>query len=164
MTERRRTTQHRSRLRPWAFAVGGVAAVAAAVLIALGAGSGDDRAVTTTVGAAEAGGVEVDGAQVHLGSVPLNTTVEPTWTLRNTGPDAVALGQPHAEVVEGCCPGPLSVDAARLAPGESTVLRFPLQMHAGMDGAHDFDVHVPVATAVGEQSVLTVGVDGFFGG
>ena len=163
MTERPLATRRR-RLHPWALVVSGVAAAATAGLIAVGANSADESTGTTTAGVAVAGGVEVEGAEVHLGTVPLNTTVEPTWTLRNTSTGVVALGQPHADVLEGCCPGPLRVDAVQLAPGESTTLRFPLQMHAGMDGAHDFDVHVPVATAQGEQAVLTVGVDGFFGG
>lgn len=164
MTRRRLSTRHSTGVRRWALAASGIAAVAVAGLVALGMSSGDEEPVSTTAGVASAGGVEVQGSDVHLGRVPLNTTVEPTWTLVNTGSAPVALGQPHADVIEGCCPGPLSVDTTELAPGASTTLRFPLQMHPGMDGAHDFDVHVPVATATGEQAVLTVGVDGFFGG
>lgn len=164
MTEHPLSTRRATRLRPWALVLGGIAAVSVAVLVALGVNGAGDEAIATTEGVASAAGVEVAGADVHLGRVPLNTAVEPTWTLVNTGSTPVVLGQPHADVLEGCCPGPLTVDATELAPGASTMLRFPLQMHAGMDGAHDFDVHVPVATTTGEQAVLTVGVDGFFGG
>jgi hypothetical protein len=113
------------------------------------------------VGRTSAGGIEVVGADWELGRVPLMVTVEPTWTLQNTSGDVVALGQPHAEVLDGCCPGPLALGASRLGPGESTDLTFPLQMHPGMDGPHDFDVHVPV-TSGGATHLLTLGVTGDF--
>ncbi len=95
-----------------------------------------------------------------MGDVPLDVTVEPTWTLLNTGAEAVSIGEPHASILEGCCPGPLLLGAEVLPPGASTQLTFPLQMHAGMDGPHDFRIHVPVGSA-GE--VLELGVTGNFG-
>jgi hypothetical protein len=166
MTERSLSTKHHRRSRRWLVAAAAIAALGFTALIAVGtAGGGDDDASTaSTDSTTTAGGVEVVGADVHLGQVALNTTVEPTWTLVNTSDGPVSLGAPHATVLEGCCPGPLSLDDSTLAPGATTMLRFPLQMHEGMDGAHDFDVHVPIATADGEQAVLTVGVDGMFGG
>lgn len=108
-------------------------------------------------GTAAAGGVEVVGAQVAMGEVPLDVTVVPTWTLSNSGVESVQIGQPHASVIEGCCPGPLDVETDLLAPGESTRLRFPLQMHPGMDGPHDFIIHVPIG-----DEVLELGVTGDF--
>lgn len=110
-------------------------------------------------GTAIAGDVIVDGAEVAMGDVPLDVTVTPTWTLTNTGQTTVTLGDPHATVNEGCCPGPLSFDRTDLAPGASATLSFPLQMHPGMDGAHDFDIHVPVD----DDAILTLGVTGNFG-
>lgn len=91
-----------------------------------------------------AGPVEVIGSTVEMGDVPLNVTVVPSWTLTNTGSEPVDLGDPHASVIQGCCPGPLQLGTRTLAPGESTELTFPLQMHPGMDGPHHFTVHVPV--------------------
>lgn len=111
-------------------------------------------------GVASGGGLVVDGAEIALGEVPLNITVTPTWTLVNDSAQVVSLGEPHATVVEGCCPGPLTLSATSLAPGESAELTFPLQMHEGMDGPHQFDVHVPVG--VGDE-FLTLGVTGDFG-
>ncbi len=95
-------------------------------------------------GTIAAGGVEVEGALVEMGIVPLDVTVVPAWTLVNTTQVAIELGEPHASVIEGCCPGPLELAASRLEPGSSTELSFPLQMHVGMDGPHLFAVHVPV--------------------
>lgn len=110
-----------------------------------------------TTGVATAAGVEVVGSEIALGDVGLDITVEPTWTLVNRGAEPVVLGEPHASVIEGCCPGPLVVGTSLLAPGESTELIFPLQMHAGMDGPHEFRIHVPVG-----DEVLEVGVTGDF--
>lgn len=108
-------------------------------------------------------GVEVDAQLVALGHVPLNTTVTPTWTLTNRSDQEVTFGKPHAEVVEGCCPGPLEYGTKTLAPGQSTDLTFPLQMHEGMDGPHEFAVHVPVMSG-GDEALLTLATTGDFSG
>ena len=110
-------------------------------------------------GTATAGAVEVVGAKWAMGTVPLNVSVQPSWILRNTGRTPVELGEPHAEVLEGCCPGPFSLGATTLEPGDTTTLTFDLSMHEGMDGWHDLAVHVPVA-----DDVLTLGVTGDFQG
>lgn len=114
-------------------------------------------------GTVEAAGVVVEGASWSLGRVPLDVAVRPTWTLRNTGDRAVTLGEPHAEVREGCCPGPTALGARTLAPGASTTLTFELAMHAGMDGPHDLALHVPVDAGTGSPAFLTVDVTGDFG-
>lgn len=109
-------------------------------------------------------GIDVTAANWELGQVPLDVAVLPTWTLENTSDATVALGEPHAEVVAGCCPGPLTLDTTELAPGESTELTFDLAMHQGMDGWHDLDVHVPVEpVGDGDVDVLTLNVTGHFG-
>jgi hypothetical protein len=113
-------------------------------------------------GTAAAAGVTVQGAQWSLGRVPLNVAVRPFWTLTNTGPEPVRLGEPKAEVRAGCCPGPFSLGARTLAPGESTVLTFELAMHEGMDGWHDMGVYVPIETASDDQAWLELGVTGDF--
>lgn len=113
-----------------------------------------------TYGVASLNGVVVEGAEVNMGIIPLDVTVTPEWTLANDGTESIALGEPHASVVEGCCPGPLTLTTANLAPGETARLTFPLQMHAGMDGPHRFDVHVPVGV---DGDYLTLGVTGDFG-
>lgn len=111
-------------------------------------------------GTATAAGVAVDGAELAMGHVPNDVTVVPEWTLTNTTNQPITLGEPHASVIEGCCPGPLDLTATTLQPGESAQLTFPLQMHDGMDGPHDFDVHVPVGD---DGEYLTLGVAGTFG-
>jgi hypothetical protein len=111
----------------------------------------------TLDGTAATASVSVDGATWSLGHVPLNVAVRPTWTLRNIGTAPVTIGQPHAEVLAGCCPGALTVDTERLAPGQDATLSFELAMHPGMDGWHEMAVHVPVGS-----ETLTLSVNGDF--
>ena len=147
-----------------------VALVMAFAIAATGVGT-DDTPVAATgghgvteipvpgeaTGTVAAGGVEVDGAVVAMGQVPLDVTVTPTWRIRNTSDATVTLGEPHAEVVDGCCPGAFTMDRSVLPPGGETDLRFALQMHPGMDGPHDFRVHLPAG-----DEVLELGVTGDF--
>lgn len=148
----------------WLLVIGGFV-VGAIALFGLRAGTVPDDGLPagyefSVYGLAESGGVVVEGSEVEMGRVPLNVTVTPTWTLFNQGAETVTFGEPHASVVEGCCPGPLQLSAFSLAPGESAELTFPLQMHPGMDGPHRFDVHLPVG---GDGDYLTLGVTGDFG-
>ena len=113
-------------------------------------------------GTAQAGGITVQGADWEMGQVPLDIAVRPFWTLTNTGSGEVRLGQPEAEVREGCCPGPFALGTDRLAPGESTVLTFELAMHEGMDGWHDMGVYVPVQGSGGDPQWLELNVTGDF--
>lgn len=158
--------------------VGAVFAAAIGVGLAVGTSGGDEAPARTgesnamgmpvietpgrATGTASAAGVTVDRARWELGRVPLNVAVRPSWTLRNTGSEPVTLGEPHAEVLEGCCPGPTTLGARTLRPGESTQLTFELSMHPGMDGPHDLALHVPVDGGTDPQGVLTVSVAGDF--
>lgn len=148
----------------WLFVIGGFA-VGAFALFGLRAGTVPDDGLAagyelSAYGLAESGGVVVEGSEIEMGRIPLNVTVTPTWTLFNQGTETVTFGEPHASVVEGCCPGPLNLSSFSLAPGESAQLTFPLQMHPGMDGPHRFDVHLPVGL---DGEYLPLGVTGDFG-
>ena len=117
----------------------------------------------TASGTVTAAGLTAEPAAWAMGVVPLNVAVRPTWTLHNTGTDAITLGEPHAEVIEGCCPGVFSLpDGNVLAAGGKTRLSFELSMHPGMDGRHDMAIHVPVERADGTSDTLTVTVTGDF--
>jgi hypothetical protein len=114
-------------------------------------------------GAAVADGVQVQGANWKLGTVPLLVAVRPSWTLTNTSNESVQIGQPNAVVRQGCCPGPFTVGSPVLQPGESTNITFELAMHPGMDGWHDIGVNVPL-TSSGRSGSLELGVTGDFTG
>ena len=117
----------------------------------------------TASGTASAAGVTAEPEAWALGRIPLNMAVRPTWLLRNTGTDEITIGQPHAEVRQGCCPGPFTIDGPNtLAPGAASRISFELSMHPGMDGWHDMAIHVPVRHADGTNDNLTLGVTGDF--
>lgn len=118
-------------------------------------GTAEATTATTTVGVAQTGGIVVEGSTVALGRVPLDRTVVPTWRLHNSSAAPIDLGEPKADVIAGCCPGPLTLDHRTVAPGAHAILTFPLQMHPGMDGPHDFRVTVPVGRGA-EPLVLRV--------
>ena len=106
-------------------------------------------------------GLEVTGSRVDMGEVALGVTYVPTWEVVNPTDEAVALVVGQPQVLEGCCPGPVSADGAlteagqelTVAAGESLLLQFPLPMHPGMDGPHH--LALPLA-ARGGQTALHV--------
>ena len=105
--------------------------------------------------------IVVDHGTWELGTVPLNTAVRPEWLLRNTGDEAVVIGEPRPEVRQGCCPGPIALSSRTIPPGGEATLAFELSMHPGMDGWHDIAIHVPVSAGSDDQ-VLTLDVTGDF--
>ena len=107
------------------------------------------------------GAIVVDHGTWELGTVPLNTSVRPQWHLRNTGNEAVVLGEPRPEVRQGCCPGSIALSTRTIPPGGEATLTFELSMHPGMDGWHDIAVHVPVSAGSDDQ-ILTLDVTGDF--
>lgn len=94
------------------------------------------------------GGLELVAPDVAMGRVPLNVTMVPSWQVANPTdqPLTFTVGQP--QVHRGCCPGPVVVDdqtrqpgdTVTVAPGDTALVQFPLQMHPGMDGPHHLTV------------------------
>ena len=164
--QQQRLEEERSSGRAFAIRVGALVTFLG-IAIAVGLNGREDGARSQATdderrtGSASALDLVADVKTVALGHVPLNQTVTPTWKLTNRGEGTIALGEPHAEVVEGCCPGPLQVGTETLEAGESTELAFPLQMHPGMDGPHEFSIHVPVQRA-GEKGLLELTTTGHF--
>ena len=69
---------------------------------ASGSPSGNAAGKQLPVGPVRVANVEVLEPVSDAGRVPLNTPVERTWMLRNTGTEPVKLGRPGIEVLEGC--------------------------------------------------------------
>jgi hypothetical protein len=83
--------------------------------------------------------------------------------LRNTGADAITIGEPNVQINQGCCPGAFTFDGpSTLDPGADTNLSFELSMHPGMDGPHDMTIHVPVHHADGSTETIDLSVTGDF--
>jgi hypothetical protein len=88
--------------------------------------------------------LQTDQQNIDLGNQKLGTTVNVTFNIKNVGDKLLVFTEaPYIEVKEGCCPSSPTIGSKTLKPGESTTLTFPMMMHAGMGGYHDFRVHIP---------------------
>lgn len=167
MRQQQRMSEDRSSGRTFLISVVALVTVLVVALAVVLSGRDAPRSTAAgneqRTGSAAALELVADAKTVALGHVPLNETVTPTWTLTNNGKGTITIGKPHAEVVQGCCPGPFDIGNPTLAPGHSTELAFPLQMHAGMDGPHRFDIHVPIKSD-GEKDLLTLTTTAHFSG
>jgi archaellum component FlaG (FlaF/FlaG flagellin family) len=84
-------------------------------------------------------------AQTHYdyGNVRNNTWVETVVRVRNTGDQPLIFtSEPHVQVVEGCCPPRATFSDGALRPGEEATVTLRFSMHEGMDGPHDFRLHL----------------------
>lgn len=86
----------------------------------------------------------VDQKLIDYGNLKDYTEKRFTITLTNAGTGTLRLKEtPYVEVVEGCCPPELTVGSMILKPGESTTVTSSVfMMHPGMDGKHNYAVHL----------------------
>ena len=96
---------------------------------------------------ADSGGtpaITVEEPNIDMGYIKLGEYRSLNIKITNTGDGTLRFKeQPYIEVLEGCCPPQLSIGKMSLKPGESMYVRSPdFMMHAGMDGKHDFGIHL----------------------
>ncbi|MBZ0304308.1 MAG: DUF1573 domain-containing protein [Anaerolineae bacterium] len=85
----------------------------------------------------------IDQTYFDYGDVINNTWVETIFHVKNVGDEAlIVLGEPQVEVVEGCCPPQTTLSQKVLQPGDQATVSMRFMMHDGMDGQHEFRVHV----------------------
>lgn len=130
--KKRKQTQRKSLFWPL-VALGGALLIVAALLLA---NSGGDSGGTPAIA--------VDQQLIDLGTIKNNTNMTFAIKVTNTGTGTLRFTEPpYIEVLEGCCPPRLTIGSMALKPGESTVIRSSVfMMHEGMDGPHDFAVHL----------------------
>jgi hypothetical protein len=138
--------EHHRRQRPigpLALIFGGsliLVAIVAFVLIGRNTGSGVPANFQPE---AEGPRVSIDRQVIDFGKRPLNVPVEATFRVRNVGSqDLRILDTPQIQVLEGCCPPEVLVGKMNLEPGEETTVSMSFSMHEGMDGPHDFRLHL----------------------
>jgi hypothetical protein len=120
---------------PWLLLVlGGILVVTAAFLI-VRQGSGDDGGIPS---------IAVDQEKIDFGYVKLGEYRNFKIKVTNNGTGTLRFKEtPYIEVLEGCCQPDLTISSMALAPGSSAYVESPdFMMHAGMDGPHDFAVHL----------------------
>jgi hypothetical protein len=85
----------------------------------------------------------IDQTSFDYGDVINGSVVETTFHIKNMGDkELTVLRAPHVEVVEGCCPPQTSLSKSVLLPGAEATVTMSFSMHDGMDGQHEFRVHV----------------------
>ena len=88
--------------------------------------------------------ISVDQQNIDMGYIKLGEYRTIKIKVTNTGDGVLRFKeQPYLEVVEGCCPPNISIGKMTLDPGQSTFVETPeFMMHQGMDGPHDFAIHL----------------------
>jgi len=72
-----------------------------------------------------------------------------------TGPLRFQL-PPWVTVAAGCCPPTARIGSMVLEPGERTTIDMRFTMHRGMDGPHDFRVHLVTDDPAGPDRTVRV--------
>jgi len=88
--------------------------------------------------------LKVNTELLDLGNQKNLVPVLVSFEISNVGDKPLIFTKaPYIEVVKGCCPPTPDIGSMTLQPGQKTTLSFKLMMHEGMDGVHDFKVHIP---------------------
>ena len=88
--------------------------------------------------------VSVDQKVIDFGDLKDYTEVIYTITVTNIDTGVLRFKEkPYIQVLEGCCPPSLAIGIIALEPGESTTITSTqFMMHPGMDGKHNYAVHL----------------------
>jgi hypothetical protein len=135
MSKKTKKKQKRQQQKfPWLIVAVGAVLVAAAFLFLR---PGEDYSGGTPA-------ISVDQQNIDMGYITLGEYRTIKIKVTNTGDGVLRFKeQPYLEVVKGCCPPNISVGTMALDPGQSTYVETPeFMMHEGMDGPHDFAVHL----------------------
>lgn len=81
---------------------------------------------------------------VDFGDVPVSQPVRAVFHVRNVGDQTLRVldNEPLLTVVEGCCPPRARLSTTTIQPGDEAVLSVQFTMNPGMDGPHDFRIHL----------------------
>lgn len=103
----------------------------------------------------------VDQEKIDWGILKDGTKKVITIKVTNTGDGTLRFKEkPYVQVLEGCCPPNMSVSAMVLKPGESaTVTSVEFFMHPGMDGKHNYAVHLLTNDATQPDKIVNVLAD-----
>lgn len=101
--------------------------------------------------------LKVNTESLDLGKQKNLVPVLVSFEISNVGDKPLIFTKaPYIEVVKGCCPSTPDIGSMTLQPGQKTTLSFQLMMHEGMDGVHDFKVHIPNNDSAKKDQTLEV--------
>ena len=103
----------------------------------------------------------VDQEKIDWGILKDGTKKVITIKVTNIGDGILRFKEkPYVQVVEGCCPPNMSVSAMVLKPGESAIVTsVEFFMHPGMDGKHNYAVHLLTNDAAQPDKVVNILAD-----
>lgn len=119
---------------PWSLvAIGGVLLIIAAFFLANRGGDGGGTP-----------SIAVDQQKIDFGYIKLGEYRSFKIKVTNNGDGILQFKEtPYIEVLQGCCQPDLTISSLNIKPGESAYIQSPdFMMHEGMDGPHDFAVHL----------------------
>jgi hypothetical protein len=102
--------------------------------------------------------VSVESKLIDWGNLKDFTNKTISISVTNSGTGMLNFSEkPYIQVVEGCCPPDLSIGKMSLRPGETTrVTSAVFYMHPGMDGKHNFAVHLKTNDPTQPDMVVNV--------
>lgn len=121
---------------PWSLVViGGILLFIAAFFFA-NQSNGDSAGGTPSI--------TVDQEKIDFGYVKLGEYRSFKIKVTNNGNGTLRFKEtPYIQVLQGCCQPNLTTSSMSIKPGESAYVQSPdFMMHQGMDGPHDFAVHL----------------------
>jgi hypothetical protein len=88
--------------------------------------------------------IAVDQQKIDFGYVKLGGYRSFKIKVTNNGDGTLQFKEtPYIQVLQGCCQPDLTISSMAIKPGESAYVQSPdFMMHQGMDGPHDFAVHL----------------------
>ena len=141
--------KRRQKSFPWTLVALGGLFIIGAILVFSNSSSADSGGTPV---------ISVDQQNIDFGYVKLNESRSLNIKVTNIGDGTLRFKEnPYIEVLEGCCPPQLTVGLMTLKPGESTYVQSPpFMMHEGMDGPHDFALHLKTNDAENPDFVVRV--------
>lgn len=103
-------------------------------------------------------GLSVEKKFIDYGNLKDFTNITINFTVTNTGTGMLNFSEkPYIEVLEGCCPPEINIGKMTLRPGETTrVTSAVFFMHPGMDGKHNFAVHLKTNDPTQPDMIVSV--------
>ena len=88
--------------------------------------------------------IAVDQQKIDFGYIKLGEYRSFKIKVTNNGTGTLRFKEtPYIQVLKGCCQPDLTISSMNIKPGESAYVQSPdFMMHEGMDGPHDFAVHL----------------------
>lgn len=137
--------------------LGGLALMGLVVYAVWAAATGDTGGPRVAVEVQGAPSIKPDKDNVDLGTIHYGQTVKVDFQIANVGDQQLRLSQqPYIEVVEGCCPPPVTVDSLNLNSGQTMTLSTSFMMHEGMGGKHNYRLHLPSNDPTQPDRTLTI--------